>query len=218
MRNKLIAVAAALMACLCLGGTVAVFALLFQVPYGLLPFVRASMLQRWAQSQACQAPATLVPGTYLADPLQTAGHWVMVAYTAECATPGQPGRLIIGYMAVDEWGSGCGTSREGQSIAPAASGPVTISDVGLSQCEGTGGSAGLTIIPGYITGPSAVTAEILFASGPSASATVRAGRFVIAASNGAAICSVRALDASGAVLVENRLNWPMQNGSAGACP
>jgi SH3-like domain-containing protein len=63
-----------------------------------------------------------------------------------------------------------------------------------------------------------VTAQALFASGPSASAPIRAGRFLLAASNSTAICRVRALDASGAVLAENRLNWPGPKMTAGACP
>jgi hypothetical protein len=218
VRNAVLAIGAGLIAILCLGGAAAAFVLLSQVRGSPLPFLRSLTLQRQAQSQPCPAPSSLVPGTYLADPVRVSGDWVVLTYAAECATPGQPRQTINGYVAEDGWGSGCGGSGSLQPITPSASGPVTIFVEGPGQCDGVGGAAGLSVIPGVVTGPGAVTAQALFASGPSASAPIRAGRFVIVAPNGAAVCSVRAVDVGGAVLAEQRLGWPSPKVTQGACP
>ncbi len=225
MRSKLIAIGATLIACLCLGTLTAAFALLFQVRASPLPFLRSLSVQRQAQSQPCpggQPPWRLVSGSYRADPVQAVGDWVVVTYTAECIPPGQPRQTISGYMAEDGHGSGCGGSGNTQPLPPAATppatGPLTISVEGTGQCGGAAGSPGLSVIPGYVTGAGAVSAQALFASGPPASAPVRAGRFVILADNDHAICTVRALDAGGAVLAEQKLGWPGPKATQGACP
>jgi adhesin HecA-like repeat protein len=218
MRSKVIALSAALIACLCLGGAVVAFVLLFQVPAGAPSLLRAYTLQWQAQSQPCPVAEILVPGTYHADPVQTVGDWVVVVYTAECAAPGQTHRSISGYASEDGSGNGCGGSTDRQPVSPSAAGQVTISVESLDQCGGAGGTGGLSLVSGSVTGAGAVTAQAVFASGPSARAPVQVGRFVIVAANGAAVCSVRALDATGTVLAENRTNWPGPKMTAGACP
>jgi hypothetical protein len=212
------ALGAGLLASLCLGGAVVAFFLLYQVPAGAPSLLRVYTLQWQTQSQPCPVAESLVPGTYHADPVQTVGDWVVVVFTAECAAPGQPHRSISGYAAEDGSGSGCGGSTERQPVSPSANGPVSISVESSDQCGGAGGSGGLSLVSGSVTGMGAVTAQALFASGPSARAPVQVGRFAIVAANSAAVCSVRALDANGAVLAENKSNWPGPKMTAGACP
>ena len=220
MRNKWVIIAAALLACLCLVGAFTAFVLLFQVRAVPLPFLRGLTMQRQAQGQACVIPARPVPGTYHAGPPRSVAQWLVVTYTVECAAPGQPPETINGFSAEDGQGNGCGGGYfVKQPLVPLASSPLTIAvNEGLSQCDGASPSSGLSVVSGYVTGSGAVTAQALFASGPSASAPVQAGRFIILAPNGAAICRVRALDAAGAVLAEQKLGWPGPKATQAACP
>jgi hypothetical protein len=218
MSSRTIGAGAGLLAQLvCLCGVTAAVVFLFQVLGGSLSFLRGFMLQRRAQGEACPLPAHVVPGSYQADPPQFVGDRVVVTYTADCEPPGQPRQSIDGYMAEDSHGSGCGGSGSMTPVSPAASGLVTITVDSLGLCK-SAGAAGLGVIFGYVTGLGVVTAQAHFASGTSTSAPVRAGRFVIVALNDTALCSVRALDASGAVLAENKLNWPGPKVTARAFP
>jgi hypothetical protein len=219
VRNKPMVNAAIVIACLCLAGAVAMFVLLFRIRAGSPPYLRAPNLQA-VQSRACPDPSKLVPGTYLADPVRSTDGWMAVTYTVECDPPGGPRQSLNGFAAQDWYSGGCSGGFLGvQPTTPSATGVLTISvSVPIARCDGDFGSPGLIVIPGYVTGSGAVIAQALFASGPSASAPIRASRFLFAVSDKTTICSVRALDAAGAVLAENKLTGSGQNGTAGTCP
>ena len=217
-RKAVVTIGVGLMALLCLGGALAGLFVLFQFRASPLPFLRTLLVQRQAQSQACQGPWQLVPGSYQAYPAQTVGDWAVVTYTAECDAPGLPRQIVSGYNAMGGQGSGCaGWSAHSLNI-PAVSGTVAFEDIERGACGNPGAAGGLSVITGLVSNPSAVSIEISFSNGATGSGPIRNGRFVVTAPWASEACMVRALDASGAVLVEDKLALSGSGSPLGICP
>ena len=175
MRKRFPVTSGRLIVCLFLAGAVAMFVLLFRIRAGSPPYQRTPNLQE-VQSRACPAPSTLVPGTYLADPVQSTDGWMVVTYTVECDQPGGPRQSHNGFAAQDWYSGGCSGGVVG--LPPPMSSAAGVLSISVSdpfaRCDGSFGAPGLIVIPGYVTGSGAMTAQALFASGPSATTPIRA--------------------------------------------
>jgi hypothetical protein len=217
--RKLIgAISVGLIALLCLGGALAGLFVLFQLRGSPLPFLRSFLVQRQAQNQSCQGPWQLVPGSYAADPPQTVGDWAVVTYTAECDTPGLPRQIVSGYNAMGGQGGGC-AGWSGHSLnSPAVSGTVAFDNIERGACGNPGAASGLSVITGLVSASGAVSVEISFSNGAKGSGLIRNGRFVVTAPWASEACVVRALDASGAVLAEDKLVMSGSGSPLGICP
>jgi hypothetical protein len=217
-RKAAAAISVGLIALLCLAGALAGLFVLFQLRASPLPFLRSLLVQRQAQSQACEGPWHLVPGSYHADPAQTVGDWAVVTYTAECDAPGLPRQIVSGYNAMGGQGGGCAGWSGHSFNSPAVNGTVAFDNIERGACGNPGAPNGLSVITGLVSTPSAVSIEISFSNGATASGLIRNGRFVVTAPWASEACVVRTLDASGAVLVEDKLALSGSGSPLGTCP
>jgi hypothetical protein len=219
---RAIALGAAIIVLVCLCGAAAAYGLLASIRGGIsVPFVRAYFLQRSAQANACPSPASLVPGSYQADPMWVVEDYLAVTYTAECDWPGRPRMAVEGYYANNSRGSGCGGTGTYTPPSAPAGGSVTIEQVGRSGCSGNQPADGITVISGSVSGGGVDSVEVVYADMTAVSAPLRNGHFAVVAPAASPPCMVRALDASGAVLAEEPMpEFPGPPGSAppGTCP
>ena len=170
---------------------------------GPTAWLRMNSLQSSGPSQACLAPARLVPGSYRAGPVQLVGGFVLLTYTAGCAEPGQPVQNVQGFAALDPQGVGCAGSGLLPPAPSAGAIPrVTINGVSSGQCGSLNPGGSLSVVTGQVSGAGAVSVQVEYASGFRAVGPIRQGHFAIGALEASGVCAVRALDASGAVLAE----------------
>jgi hypothetical protein len=218
MNNKLLALAAAVIALLGLGVVVILQLALGQMRFGSPYILRLLAAQRAASpSRVCPLPARLAPSSYQADPAQTVGDYLSITFTLECAQPGQPMQTIDGFAAIGLRGDTCTGWASNPPSVPVTTGPVTIDRASSGRCGNAGAQGSFSLVYGRVSGAGVVTAQVLFADGATANGPVRNGRFVVGAPQAATICLVRVLDAGGAVLDEmiiNSANAVVQ----GTCP
>jgi hypothetical protein len=116
-------------------------------------------------------------------------------------------------------GEGCSSSGRFPLSSPPTGGPVTITQIGSSYCGAGGARGGLSVIRGCVYGAGAATVEVQFANAAVTGGPIQNGRFAVAAAQFSAVCAVRALDANGSVLAEEKLgNGPGQTPALGTCP
>ena len=218
MTKKIVLVAIVAVAVICLGAAAALVVLLFAVGGNPLPGARSQSLLSQAQASACPPGAQVAAGSFLADPTQNVGDWTLMTYGAVCNAPGQPPQPVSGYYAIDGRGRGCGGTATGLAVTALPSASLTVVVQSAGQCGGASGPGSLSVYSGLVSGPvggpGLAAARANFAGGESASAPIRAGRFILAAPGGKTLCSVAVLDGSAEVLQVIPVGTPGQAG----CP
>jgi hypothetical protein len=186
---------------LCVAACAAAF-FVFQQPASGPSFWQTWLLQRDVRGIVlCSPPSQLVPGSYQASPVQSVGQFVVITYSGQCQTPGQPAEYREGYYA-RSGGTGCGGHGNLPPPPPAVPGdPVTIEATSSFGCgAGTPGQPMLSLTRGQITGTNAVTIEAVYANGAVATAPIQNGHFTVLAAQASVACRLLARDAHGAVL------------------
>jgi hypothetical protein len=113
MLNRPFQISAGLVLLLARVGLAAGLVALSQFRGGPAIWLRMNTLQSSGPSQACQAPARLVPGSYQAGLVQFVGGFVLLVYTAGCAEPGQPAQNVQGFAALDRSGDAVYSGPDG---------------------------------------------------------------------------------------------------------